>query len=201
MVKRGHTGLVRVAAPEPVDLFVESHQPPAHLVICGANAFGRALVEAARPLGYRITLCDPRPAFADPASFPGAEVVRAWPHHFLADAVDSGHIDSRSIICVLTHDPKVDIPTLGLALRLDVAYVGAMGSRRSDHDRRAALRDAGVGEHGLTRLHSPIGLGLGAVTPAEVAVSILAEVIAVREHRDGVTSLSAGDAPLHTTGR
>ncbi|MCD2262222.1 XdhC family protein [Dietzia aurantiaca] len=202
MVRRGHTGLVRVAASsesaEPVELFVESHRPPAHLVICGANAFGQALVEAARPLGHRLTLCDPRPAFADPASFPGAEVVRAWPHLYLADAAESGDVDSRSIICVLTHDPKIDVPTLSLALQLDVAYVGAMGSRRSDRDRRAALRDAGVDDESLARLHSPIGLGLGSVTPAEVAVSILAEVIAVRERRPRVTSLSDDDAPLHS---
>lgn len=202
MVRRGHTGLVRVAAAgesaEPVELFVESHRPPAHLVICGANAFGQALVEAARPLGHRLTLCDPRPAFADPGAFPGAEVVRAWPHRYLADAAESGDVDSRTIICVLTHDPKIDIPTLSLALQLDVAYVGAMGSRRSDRDRRAALRDAGVDDEALARLRSPIGLGLGAVTPAEVAVSILAEVIAVRERRPRVTSLSDDDAPLHS---
>ena len=202
MVRRGHTGLVRVAASsesaEPVELFVESHRPPAHLVICGANAFGQALVEAARPLGHRLTLCDPRPAFADPASFPGAEVVRAWPHLYLADAAESGDVDARTIICVLTHDPKIDIPTLSLALELDMAYVGAMGSRRSDRDRRAALRDAGIGDEALARLHSPIGLGLGAVTPAEVAVSILAEVIAVRERRPRVASLSDDDAPLHS---
>lgn len=222
MVRHGATGLVRVATPgstaapgdwagsdthaapvasaEPVDLFVESHRPPAHLLICGANAFGQALVDAARPLGLRITLCDPRPAFADPASFPGAEVVRAWPHRVLAEAVESGDIDSRSIICVLTHDPKVDIPTLCAALELDVAYVGAMGSRRSDRDRRAALREAGVGEDALARLHSPIGLGLGAVTPAEVAVAILAEIIAVREQRTHVAPLSGDDAPLHSPG-
>lgn len=211
MVRRGATGLVRVAAPrgsasptysvEPVDLFVESRHSPAHLVVCGANAFGRALVDAAGTLGHRITVCDPRPAFADPASFPGAEVVRAWPHRYLADASDDGDLDARSMVCVLTHDPKIDVPTLSLALSLDVAYVGAMGSRRSDRDRRAALRDAGVGEDALARLHSPIGLGLGAVTPAEVAVAILAEIIAAREQRHPVTPLSGDDAPLHSPGR
>lgn len=208
MIRRGDTGLLRVAAPQgpvsryssaaPIDLFVESRRAPAHLVICGANAFGHALVEAARPLGHHITVCDPRPAFTAPASFPGAEVVRAWPHRFLADAAEAGDVDSRSMICVLTHDPKVDIPTLSLALELDVAYVGAMGSRRSDRDRRAALRDSGTSEDSLTRLHSPIGLGLGAVTPAEVAVAILAEIIAVREQRSRVAPLRDDDAPLHS---
>lgn len=211
MVRRGATGLVRVAAPggsaapsdpvEPIDLFVESRHAPAHLVVCGANAFGRALVDAAAPLGHRITVCDARPAFADPASFPGAEVVRAWPHRYLSEASETGDLDSRSMICVLTHDPKVDAPTLSLALGLDVAYVGAMGSRRSDRDRRAALRDAGIDEDALARLHSPIGLGLGAVTPAEVAVAILAEIIAVREQCHHVAPLSDDDAPLHSPGR
>src|SRR5699024_8921450 len=137
MIRRGDTGLLRLAAAQgaghapgtgqadgsaaPVELFVESHRPPAHLVVCGANAFGQALVAAARPLGHRLTVCDPRPAFADPASFPGAEVVRAWPHHFLAGAAEAGDIDSRSMVCVLTHDPTVDVPALTLPPGLDVA--------------------------------------------------------------------------------
>lgn len=181
----------------PSELFVESRTRPAHLVVLGANAFGQALVEAARPLRLRITLCDPRPAFTDPASFPGAEVVRAWPHRFLADAAQRGDLDPRSMICVLTHDPKVDVPALSAALELDVAYVGAMGSRRSDRDRRAALREAGVGEEALARLRSPIGLDLGADTPAEVAVSILAEILAVRTARGTVEPLRDGSGPLH----
>ncbi|WP_299304327.1 XdhC family protein [uncultured Brachybacterium sp.] len=181
----------------PSELFVESRTRPAHLVVLGANAFGQALVEAARPLRLRITLCDPRPAFTDPASFPGAEVVRAWPHRFLADAAQRGDLDPRSMICVLTHDPKVDVPALSAALELDVAYVGAMGSRRSDRDRRAALREAGVGEEALARLRSPIGLDLGADTPAEVAVSILAEILAVRAARGTVEPLRDGSGPLH----
>ncbi|KAB1946117.1 XdhC family protein [Brevibacterium linens] len=201
-IRSGRTGRVRLAPPEggrePIELFVETRITPAHLLVVGANAFGHALVEAARPLGLRITVCDPRPAFADPASYPGAEVVRAWPHRFLVEAAATGELDDRSMICVLSHDPKVDIPTLAVALDLDVAYVGAMGSRRSDRDRRAALREAGVASPALARLHSPIGLHLETFTPAEVAVSILAEILAVRGGRRQVVPLSdeREDSPL-----
>ncbi|MGO3022814.1 MAG: XdhC family protein [Brevibacterium sp.] len=202
-IRSGRTGRVRLAPPEggrePIELFVETRITPAHLLVVGANAFGHALVEAARPLGLRITVCDPRPAFADPASYPGADVVRAWPHRFLVEAAATGELDDRSMICVLSHDPKVDIPTLAVALDLDVAYVGAMGSRRSDRDRRAALREAGVESRSLARLHSPIGLHLETFTPAEVAVSILAEILAVRGGRRQVVPLSdeREDSPLH----
>lgn len=201
MIGSGRTGTVRLAPPtgrgEPIELFIESRTRPAHLLVFGANAFGQALVTAARPLGLRITLCDQRPAFTDPRSFPGAEVVRAWPHRFLTEAGARGDIDARSMVCVLTHDLKVDVPALTAALALDLAYVGAMGSRRSDLARRAALREAGVSEQALARLHSPIGLDLGAVTPAEIAVAILAEILAVRSSREAVVPLRDSEGPLH----
>ncbi|WP_062946531.1 XdhC family protein [Brachybacterium sp. sponge] len=198
MLREARTGTLRLpAGASTIDLFVESRIRPAHLVVCGANAFGQALVEAARPLGLRITLCDHRPAFTDPTAFPGAEVVRAWPHRFLAAAAERGDLDARSMVCVLTHDPKVDVPVLATALRLDIAYVGAMGSRRSDRDRRTALREAGVGEEALSRLRSPIGLDVGAGSPAEVAVAILAEILAVRAERRTVEPLRDGSGPLH----
>ena len=198
MLREARTGTLRLpAGASTIDLFVESRIRPAHLVVCGANAFGQALVEAARPLGLRITLCDHRPAFTDPTAFPGAEVVRDWPHRFLAAVAERGDLDARSMVCVLTHDPKVDVPVLATALRLDIAYVGAMGSRRSDHDRRTALREAGVDEEALSRLRSPIGLDLGAESPAEVAIAILAEILAVRAERRTVEPLRDGSGPLH----
>ena len=131
---------------------------------------------------YRVTVCDARPVFATSARFPTAdEVVVEWPHRYLAAQADAGAIDARTVICVLTHDPKFDVPLLEVALRLpEVAYIGAMGSRRTRDDRMERLREAGLTEAELDRLASPIGLDLGGRTPEETAVSIAAEIIACR---------------------
>jgi xanthine dehydrogenase accessory factor len=133
-------------------------------------------------LGYQVTVCDARPVFATASRFPFAdEVVVDWPHRYLQGEADAGRIDGRTVVCVLTHDPKFDVPLLEVALRLpDVAYIGAMGSRRTHDDRLARLREAGVTEEEQARLSSPIGLDLGARTPEETAVSIAAEIIALR---------------------
>ncbi|MGY2746890.1 XdhC family protein [Arthrobacter sp. UYCu723] len=181
---------------EPVTLLVESRLPPARLLVFGANDFGAALLPAAKLLGYRVTLCDARPAFAAQQRFSVAdEVVTDWPHRYLAAEAAAGRVDGRSVVCVLTHDPKFDVPLLRTALGLELAYVGAMGSRRSHRQRVDSLLEAGVVPERLARLHSPIGLDLGAVTPAEVAVSITAELIAGRNQRAG-GSPSAACAPL-----
>ncbi|MDV8150006.1 XdhC family protein [Arthrobacter sp. B10-11] len=192
-------------SPEPITLLVESRLPPARLLIFGANDFGAALLPAAQLLGYHVTLCDARPAFAGQARFAGADqVVTAWPHRYLAEEAAAGRIDTRTVACVLTHDPKFDIPLLQAALGLDLAYVGAMGSRRSHRQRVDSLLAAGVSAEDLIRLHSPIGLDLGAVTPAEVAVSITAELVAARNRRAGssvqAASLKDGAGPIHGTG-
>ncbi|MFC9334719.1 XdhC family protein [Arthrobacter sp. NPDC057009] len=204
----GRTGLVRLAppqrcggvtSPEPVTLLVESRLPQARLLVFGANDFGAALVPAAKLLGYRVTLCDARPAFAAQERFAAAdEVARDWPHRYLAAEAAAGRIDSRTVICVLTHDPKFDIPLLQEALGLDVAFVGALGSRRSHRQRIDGLLEAGVAPELLARLHSPIGLDLGAVTPAEVAVSITAELIAARTGSVACTPLRDGTGPIHS---
>ena len=132
-------------------------------------------------LGYRVTVCDARPVFATKSRFPHAdEVVVDWPHRYLAAEAEAGRIDRRTVVTVLTHDPKFDVPVLEVALRNDVGYVGAMGSRRTHDDRMARLREAGLTEEELSRLSSPIGLDLGARTPEETAVSIAAEVISLR---------------------
>ncbi|MDQ4502427.1 XdhC family protein [Sinomonas sp. ASV322] len=170
-----------VPGARPVRLLVESRLPAPRFVVVGANDFGAALIPAAKLLGYRVTLVDARPAFAGQERFAAAdEVAVAWPHEYLAAEAAAGRLDARSVVCVLSHDPKFDVPLLDAALRLDLAYVGAMGSRRSHEQRIASLLEAGHGPLDLARLHSPIGLDLGAVTPAEVAVSILAEVVASR---------------------
>ena len=164
-----------------MEVFVASHAPRPRMLVFGAIDFASALTEQAALLGYRVTVCDARPVFATPARFPAAdEVVVKWPDRYLAEQAEQGLIDSRTAICVLTHDPKFDVPVLAVALRLHVGYIGVMGSRRTHDDRMARLREAGLTDAELSRLASPIGLDLGARTPEETAVSIAAEIIARR---------------------
>jgi xanthine dehydrogenase accessory factor len=167
---------------EGVEVFVSSYAPRPRMLVFGAIDFAAALAQQGSFLGYRVTVCDARPVFATPARFPAAEhVVVDWPHRYLAAQDKAGAIDERTAICVLTHDPKFDVPVLEVALRLpDVAYVGAMGSRRTHDDRMQRLRAAGLTDAELSRLSSPIGLDLGARTPEETAVSIAADIIARR---------------------
>src|SRR5206468_3603255 len=147
-------------------------------------------------LGYRVTVCDARPVFATPKRFPDAhEVIVEWPHRYLQSEVEGGRIDERTVLCVLTHDPKFDVPLLEVALRLPVAYIGAMGSRRTHEERLDRLREAGMTDAELARLSSPIGLDLGARTPEETAVSIAAEIYAGRPaHRDAAVTVLAVEA-------
>jgi xanthine dehydrogenase accessory factor len=183
---------------EPVTLLVETRLPPPRFVVVGANDFAGALVRAVRLLGYHVTLVDAREVFAAPRRFPQAdEVVVDWPDRYLAAEAAAGRLDARTAVAVLTHDVKFDVPTLRLALGLPLAYVGAMGSRRSHAQRLQALRDEGVTPEALARLRSPIGLDLGAVTPEEVAVSVVAELVAVRYGRTAAVPLSRTDGPLH----
>ncbi|MCR1161776.1 XdhC family protein [Paenarthrobacter sp. UW852] len=228
LLQGGRAGLVRLAPPEgcidgwvtterlaapprekeepqPITLLVESRLPAARMLVFGANDFGAALLPAGQLLGYDVTLCDARPAFTQQSRFAGADqVVTDWPHRYLEAEAAAGRIDSRTVVCVLTHDPKFDIPLLETALRLNLAYVGAMGSRRSHRQRVDALLESGTPSESLARLHSPIGLNLGAVTPAEVAVSITAEIIAERgpgtrgtHGTPGFPSLKDGNGPIH----
>jgi xanthine dehydrogenase accessory factor len=165
-----------------MQVFVSSHAPRPRMLVFGAIDFAAAVAQQGSFLGYRVTVCDARPVFATTARFPTAdEVVVEWPHRYLGAQADAGAIDGRTVICVLTHDPKFDVPLLQVALRLpDVAYIGAMGSRRTHADRMARLRETDLTEGELARLASPIGLDLGARTPEETAVSIAAEIIAKR---------------------
>jgi xanthine dehydrogenase accessory factor len=151
------------------------------MIVFGAIDFASALARVGGFLGYRVTVCDARPVFATGSRFPSAdEVVVKWPHRYLREEVDAGRVDRRTVVCVLTHDPKFDVPLLEVVLRQDLAYVGAMGSRRTHEDRMARLREAGLTDGELSRLSSPVGLDLGARTPEETAVSIAAEIIALR---------------------
>lgn len=187
---------------EGMRVFASVHAPPPRMLVFGAIDFAAACARMGAFLGYRVTVCDARPIFATTSRFPDAdEVVVDWPHRYLTHQLDEGRIDARTVICLLTHDPKFDVPLLEIALRVpEVAYVGAMGSRRTHEDRLARLREIGLQEQELARLFSPIGLDLGARTPEETAVSIAAEIIATRWGGRG-ERLSGTVGPIHHTAR
>ncbi|GAA3213286.1 XdhC family protein [Streptomyces thermocoprophilus] len=194
----GRTGTLEIGEQgsrcgAPLTLLIESSVPPPRMIVFGAIDFASALVRIGKFLGYRVTVCDARPVFATAKRFPDAdEIVVEWPHRYL----ERTDVDARTVLCVLTHDAKFDVPLLRLALRLPVAYVGAMGSRRTHLDRNRRLREVGVTDLELARLRSPIGLDLGARTPEETALSIAAEIVANRRGGSGV-SLTGAHTPIH----
>ncbi|MEU2223003.1 XdhC/CoxI family protein [Streptomyces sp. NPDC018347] len=198
LLDTGRSGTVRIGEQgsrcgAPLTVLVESSVPPPRMIVFGAIDFASALVRVGKFLGYRVTVCDARPVFATAARFPEAdEIVVEWPHEYL----ERTEVDARTVLCVLTHDAKFDVPLLRVALRLPVAYVGAMGSRRTHLDRNERLRAVGVTELELARLRSPIGLDLGARTPEETALSIGAEIVANRRGGSGV-ALTGAHTPIH----
>ncbi|MEE1819360.1 XdhC family protein [Streptomyces sp. SP18ES09] len=198
MLDAGRTGTVEIGEDgsrcgQPLTLLVESSVPAPRMIVFGAIDFAAALVKVGKFLGYHVTVCDARPVFATAARFPDADdIVVDWPHRYL----ESTEVDGRTVLCVLTHDAKFDVPLLRIALKLPVAYVGAMGSRRTHEDRNARLREVGVTEIELARLRSPIGLDLGARTPEETALSIGAEIVANRRGGSGL-SLTGAHTPIH----
>ena len=184
---------------EGMDVFVNAMQPPPRMLVFGAIDFAAAMARIGVFLGYHVTVCDARPVFATKSRFPDAhEVIVNWPHRYLKEEVEAGRIDPRTVITVLTHDPKFDVPVLIEALKLDIAYIGAMGSRRTHKDREERLREAGVTDEELSKIASPIGLDLGARTPEETAVSIAAELISLRwGGRATQTRLADAEGPIH----
>ncbi|MGW1270151.1 XdhC family protein [Streptomyces sp. NPDC002491] len=200
LLRAGRTARVALGGsgpdcPGPLSVLVHVQASRPRMLVFGAVDFAAALSRAGAFLGYRVTVCDARPVFATAERFPYAdEVVTSWPHHYL----ERTEVDSRTAVCVLTHDAKFDVPLLRLALDLPVGYVGAMGSRRTHDERLRLLREEGVGEEQLARLRSPIGLDLGARTPEETAVSITAEIIAHVSGGSGLP-LSRGTGPIHRT--
>ncbi|MER5931158.1 XdhC/CoxI family protein [Streptomyces sp. NPDC002054] len=201
MLDAGRTGVLEIGADgrlcgEPLKVLVESSVPAPRMIVFGAIDFASALVRIGKFLGYHVTLCDARPVFATAARFPEAdEIVVDWPHRYL----ESTEVDGRTVLCVLTHDAKFDVPLLETALRLPVAYVGAMGSRRTHEDRNKRLREVGITELELARLRSPIGLDLGARSPEETALSIAAEIVANRRGGSGA-ALTGAHTPIHHDG-
>jgi xanthine dehydrogenase accessory factor len=190
-----HYGPLGEARQQDVAVFVEAIAPPPQMVIFGAVDFTAALARVAKVLGYRVTVCDARRVFATPARFPAAdEVVTDWPDRHLAK-VGPG-LGPRDAICVLTHDHKFDVPAITSALTTRAGYIGAMGSRRTHAERVERLREAGVDDAGLARVMGPIGIDIGARTPEETAVSICAEIIALRTGREA-PSLRDTEGPIH----
>jgi xanthine dehydrogenase accessory factor len=190
-----HYGPHGEARERDVSVFIESFALPPRMVIFGAVDFTAALARVAKVLGYRVTVCDARAVFATVQRFPMAdEVVNDWPDRYLAKIGDE--LGPRDAICVLTHDAKFDVPAIVSAVGTKVGYLGAMGSRRT-HDRRVErLQEAGLSDDEIARVMSPIGLDIGARTPEETAISVCAEIIALRTGRVA-TSLRDSAGPIH----
>ena len=198
MLESGRTGMVHFGPRgqrrmEEVTVFIQSFAPPPRMYVFGAIDFASAVAKIGKHMGYRVTVCDARAVFATRDRFPTAdEVVVAWPDEFLKTA----KVDKRTVICVLTHDPKFDVPVLVEALKTPAGYIGAMGSRRTHNNRSARLKEEGITDEELSRISSPIGLDIGARTPEETAVAIAAEIIALRTGHSG-GRLSQRSGPIH----
>ena len=202
VLAHGAAAVVRYGADgerrgDDLPVFVNSFAPRPRMIVFGAIDFAAAVARLGTFLDYRVTVCDARPTFATAERFPDVdEVVVDWPHRYLART----EVGPDTVLCVLTHDPKFDVPVLAEAVRLPVAYIGAMGSRRTHAERMAALRELGLDDAQLARIRGPIGLDIGSRTPAETAVSIAAEIIAVRWGGSGASLRDTGgtihrDAP------
>ena len=190
-----HYGRHGEARERDVSVFIESFALPPRMIIFGAVDFTAALAKVAKVLGYRVTVCDARAVFATVQRFPMAdEVVNDWPDRYLAKVGDD--LGPRDAVCVLTHDHKFDVPAIAAAVKTEVGYLGAMGSRRTHEGRAERLHDAGVTDEEIARVQSPIGLDIGARTPEETAISICAEIIGMRTGRQA-RSLRDTAGPIH----
>jgi xanthine dehydrogenase accessory factor len=202
MLEGGRTGTIHFGPRgqrrmEDVAVFIQSFAPPPRMYVFGAIDFASAVARTGKFMGYRVTVCDARAVFATRERFPTAdEIVVAWPDEFLKTA----EVDKRTVICVLTHDPKFDVPVLKAALATPAGYIGAMGSRRTHNNRTARLKEEGVTDEELSRIASPVGLDIGARTPEETAVAIAAEIIASRTGHSG-GRLSERSGPIHAPGQ
>lgn len=169
-------------------LFIHPHNPPLRMAIVGAVHIAQALAPMAALAGYAVTVIDPRHSFATEDRFPGVELTDEWPD----DALDALKPDRRTAVVTLTHDPKMDDPALERALASDCFYIGALGSTRTHASRLARLERAGIGQDRLARIHGPIGLAIGAKSPAEIAISIMAEVTDTLRNPDHASGKPAG---------
>ena len=171
---------------QPFDVFIEGFPPSASLIIVGAGHIAIPLTSFAKMLNYRVVIIDARAAFATHERFPHAdEVVLAWPD----DALQKMDLSPSTSVAVLTHDPKFDEPTLKVILSRRVGYVGAIGSRKTGKERAERLRKQGLTDEDISRIHSPIGLNIGATSPEEIALAIMAEIVATRHGKDRAIAL------------
>lgn len=170
-VRMGKSGAVTV---DGVDYFLTVQTPSPRLALIGAVHISQALAPIARIAGLDVTIIDPRTAFATPERFPDTQVIARWPD----DALAAAPLDRYTAICLLTHDPKIDDPALTIALAANCFYIGALGSKKTHARRLERMRAQGFEDESLARIHAPIGLDIGAVSPAEIAVSIMGEIIA-----------------------
>ncbi len=175
LLEQGSSAVIE--ADGGIRAFAEVFAPTPHLVIVGATHAAIALTRMAKEVGFQVTVADARGLFATPERFPEADrVIRAWPDEALAQV----NLDAYSYIVILSHDPKFDLPTLEIALKTEARYIGAMGSKKTHGERKETLRGMGFSDADLARIHAPIGLSIGAATPEEIAVSVLAELIQAR---------------------
>jgi len=173
MLSRDKSGIVEV---EGRRLFVQCHTPPPRLMIVGAVHIAQALAPMASMAGYGVTVIDPRRAFATDSRFPGIDMRGDWPD----EAMTALEPDRRTAVVTLTHDPKLDDPALQTALRSPAFYIGALGSKKTHAARQGRLARAGFSPEEIARVNGPVGLSIGALSPAEIAVSILAQITAIR---------------------
>jgi xanthine dehydrogenase accessory factor len=174
-LERDESGTVRIG---DTDFFLHAYNPPLRLIVVGAVHIAQALAPFAVPCGFAVTIVDPRRSFASDERFPGMEISTDWPD----EALEKFAPDSRTAVVTLTHDPKLDDPALDRALKSEAFYIGALGSRRTHAARLARLRELGHQDNALSRIRGPVGLNIAAVTAPEIALSIIAEIVAVRRN-------------------
>ncbi|WP_420640139.1 XdhC family protein [Candidatus Poriferisocius sp.] len=190
-----HYGAEGQARETDLSVFIESFSPPPIMLVFGAVDFTAALVRTAKLLGFNVIVADARSVFATVKRFPMADrVMVAWPDEVF-DAYGD-RLGPHDAVCILTHDPKFDVPAVQRAVATDVGYIGVMGSRRTHATRLERLREVGVDDKGIERLMAPIGLDIGSRTPEETAISVCAEIIANRTGHHA-PSLRDGDGPIH----
>jgi xanthine dehydrogenase accessory factor len=177
--QRFQSGASGLVAADGTRLFLQVHSPSIRLVVIGAVHIAQVLAPMARLAGFEVTIIDPRTAFASPERFPDVELIAEWPQ----DALPAFKLDRRTAVVLLTHDPRIDDPGLVAALAADCFYIGALGSKKTHAKRLERLSAAGCSQADLSRVHAPIGVDIGALTPPEIAVSILAELIAAQRRK------------------